>query len=84
MLSRFPSDSKRDLGNDGPKKQALATSLSSGEKQMLNLARAMLFPHIRILVCDEPTSNIDMTTDRKVQEVSVGSCPYSNTKNEWF
>jgi len=49
--------------------EALATSLSAGEKQMLNLARAMLLPNIRILVCDEPTSNIDMATDRKLQQI---------------
>ena len=36
---------------------------------MLNLARAALLPNIRILVCDEPTSNIDMATDRRLQRV---------------
>ena len=36
---------------------------------MLNLARAALLPNIRILVCDEPTSNIDMATDRRLQQV---------------
>ena len=77
------SDSCDTQSEDGPKKKkVLVTSLSSGEKQMLNLARAMLFPHIRVLVCDEPTSNIDMTTDRKVQKVSVDSCLYSNTKRK--
>lgn len=45
-----------------------ATSLSAGEKQMLNLARAVLFK-ARILVCDEPTSNIDVATDRQLQQV---------------
>ena len=35
---------------------------------MLNLARAVLFK-ARILVCDEPTSNIDVATDRQLQRV---------------
>ena len=38
---------------------------------MLNLARAALLPNIRILVCDEPTSNIDMATDRRLQQVDL-------------
>ena len=67
---------RQDLGKEGSDKQALATSLSAGEKQMLNLARAMLLPNIRILVCDEPTSNIDMATDKRLQQVYVNSCTY--------
>lgn len=58
-------------GEQECKEQALATSLSAGEKQMLNLARAMLLPNIRILVCDEPTSNVDIATDRRLQQVHV-------------
>merc|ERR1712032_1364805 len=58
---------KSAAGNE--EETALATSLSAGEKQMLNLARAALLPNIRILVCDEPTSNVDMATDRRLQQV---------------
>ena len=64
----------KGLKKEGSEEQALATSLSAGEKQMLNLARAMLLPNIRILVCDEPTSNVDMATDRRLQQVAVKSC----------
>jgi len=67
--SRETGGTEHNLGKDGSEKQALATSLSAGEKQMLNLARAMLLPNIRILVCDEPTSNIDMATDRRLQQI---------------
>ena len=41
---------------------------------MLNLARAALLPNIRILVCDEPTSNVDMATDRRLQQVDLHVC----------
>ena len=41
---------------------------------MLNLARAALLPNIRILVCDEPTSNVDMATDRRLQQVGLYVC----------
>ena len=63
------STTSKEYEEGGSEDQALATSLSAGEKQMLNLARAMLLPNIRFLVCDEPTSNIDMATDRRLQQV---------------
>lgn len=45
-----------------------ARLLSAGERQMLSLARAMLKP-ANIVVCDEPTSNIDNASDRWIQDV---------------
>ena len=42
--------------------------LSAGERQMLSLARALL-SRARIVVCDEPTSNVDMYSDRKIQDI---------------
>lgn len=35
---------------------------------MLSLARALL-SDARIVVCDEPTSNVDMYSDRKIQDI---------------
>ena len=42
--------------------------LSAGERQMLSLARALL-SSARVVVCDEPTSNVDMYSDRKIQDI---------------
>ena len=42
--------------------------LSAGERQMLSLARVLL-SSARVVVCDEPTSNVDMYSDRKIQDI---------------
>jgi len=45
------------------------SGLSAGEKQLLSLARVLLrFGTIRLVLMDEPTANIDMVTDEKVQK----------------
>lgn len=46
-----------------------ANSLSAGQKQLLSLARCLVNRNTRILVCDEPTSNVDVVTDQIVQKV---------------
>eukprot|EP00937_MAST-01D_sp_MAST-1D-sp2_P002912 g2912.t1 len=47
-----------------------AAGLSAGEAQLLSLARTLLRRHaVRLLVMDEPTSNIDMVTDEMIQRV---------------
>ncbi|OLQ04967.1 ABC transporter C family member 2 [Symbiodinium microadriaticum] len=43
-----------------------ASTLSQGERQLLTLARTLLWPS-RVRVFDEPTSNIDAATDRLIQ-----------------
>jgi ABC-type multidrug transport system fused ATPase/permease subunit len=43
-------------------------SLSAGQKQLVSLARALL-QQARIVVCDEPTANVDMVTDSKLQAI---------------
>merc|ERR1711871_1115988 len=46
-----------------------SSSLSAGERQLLSLARVLLrFGTIRLVLMDEPTANIDMITDEKVQK----------------
>lgn len=44
------------------------SGLSAGQKQLLSLARALL-SNTKIVVFDEPTSNVDAMTDQKVQSV---------------
>ena len=46
-----------------------SSSLSSGEQQLLSIARALLKKDARIVIMDEPTANIDMRTDEVVQNV---------------
>eukprot|EP00756_Hemistasia_phaeocysticola_P022008 Hpha_TRINITY_DN15806_c0_g2::TRINITY_DN15806_c0_g2_i1::g.188252::m.188252 len=46
----------------------LADSLSAGERQLVALARALL-RDAKVVVMDEPTSNVDTVTDSKVQSV---------------
>jgi len=46
-----------------------ADSLSAGQKQLLSLARCLINRDVKILVCDEPTSNVDVVTDKIVQKV---------------
>jgi len=42
--------------------------LSAGERQLISFGRAMV-RHARIVVMDEPTANIDINTDNKIQEI---------------
>jgi len=44
-----------------------ASALSSGQRQLLSFARTLLRPGA-IIVCDEPTSNIDERTDGFIQK----------------
>lgn len=45
-----------------------ATQLSAGQKQLLSFARVLL-QNTPIVVCDEPTSNIDVHSDAELQRV---------------
>jgi ABC-type multidrug transport system fused ATPase/permease subunit len=52
---RFDKGLETKIGRDG-------IELSGGERQRLSAAMALMNPHLRLLVMDEPTSNLDAET----------------------
>ena len=48
---------------------SLSADLSAGQRQLLNFARVLLNDKTKIVVCDEPTSNMDVRTDEAIQMV---------------
>ena len=59
IIERLPDGYDSDLGEGG-------NSLSTGEKQLLSFARALLADP-RIFVLDEATSSVDTVTERLIQ-----------------
>ena len=60
IIARLPQGYESDVGEGG-------NSLSTGEKQLLSFARALLADP-RIFVLDEATSSVDTVTERLIQE----------------
>ncbi len=60
IIERLPQGYDSDVGEGG-------NSLSTGEKQLLSFARALLADP-RIFVLDEATSSVDTVTERLIQE----------------
>ena len=60
IIARLPDGYNSDVGEGG-------NSLSTGEKQLLSFARALLADP-RIFVLDEATSSVDTVTERLIQD----------------
>lgn len=52
----------------GPRLHHLPSRVSGGEQQRAALARAMVY-HPRLLICDEPTGNLDLERGEEVREL---------------
>ena len=59
-IMRLPKGYDTVIGEDGG-------SISKGQKQLLTIARAMLYD-TDMLILDEATSNVDTATERQVQK----------------
>ena len=57
---RLPQGYNTVISEDG-------TNISKGQKQLLTIARAMLYD-TNMLILDEATSNVDTNTERQVQK----------------
>lgn len=60
FIMRLPQGYKTVISEDGG-------NISKGQKQLLTIARAMLYD-ARMLILDEATSNVDTGTERKIQK----------------
>lgn len=59
-ISRLPQGYNTIISEDGG-------NISKGQKQLLTIARAMLYDS-RILILDEATSNVDTNTEKRIQK----------------
>ena len=59
FILRLPEGYQTVISEDGG-------NISKGQKQLLTIARAMLY-HANMLILDEATSNVDTSTEREIQ-----------------
>lgn len=60
FIMRLPHGYETVISEDGG-------NISKGQKQLLTIARAMLY-NARMLILDEATSNVDTSTERRIQK----------------
>lgn len=60
FIMRLPQGYETVISEDGG-------NISKGQKQLLTIARAMLY-NARMLILDEATSNVDTSTERQIQK----------------
>jgi ATP-binding cassette subfamily B protein len=60
FIMRLPHGYETVISEDGG-------NISKGQKQLLTIARAMLYD-ARMLILDEATSNVDTSTERRIQK----------------
>lgn len=60
FIMRLPQGYQTVISEDGG-------NISKGQKQLLTIARAMLY-NARMLILDEATSNVDTSTERQIQK----------------
>lgn len=60
FIMRLPEGYQTIISEDGG-------NISKGQKQLLTIARAMLY-NAKMLILDEATSNVDTSTERKIQK----------------
>ncbi len=63
FIMRLPNGYETVISEDGG-------NISKGQKQLLTIARAMLYDS-RILILDEATSNVDTSTEKEIQDAML-------------
>eukprot|EP00474_Spongospora_subterranea_P011690 CRZ12148.1 hypothetical protein [Spongospora subterranea] len=66
------SECVKDLGGLDSDLQEGGANLSAGERQLFCMARMLARGQLKVLLCDEPTSNVDRLTGSSMVDVFLG------------